>query len=257
MMTLLCLILAALYLLGGRRPVRVLDTPPRWHARHWRATAFLGGLGMLLVGLSGPADALARSTMASRTAQLIALMMVVAPLLVLGASQPRFRRLFRQARSARPRMATPIVAFLLFNGAILVAFLPAVARATAEAGWPRQLEQVLLVSLAYFFWSQAIDQPPTRSRLTHIGRVVFLILSSAQLRVLGAILGFASTPFYPVPLVDQQIAGGIIMVPGVITDLVVLTACLYLWLGQDDRRQVGRGDPGGRRRGSIAREMRA
>jgi len=51
------------------------------------------------------------------------------------------------------------------------------------------------------------------------------------------VLGFASASFYPVPLVDQQIAAGILMVPGVLTDLVVLTVCLYLWLGQDDRRQ--------------------
>jgi cytochrome c oxidase assembly factor CtaG len=56
-----------------------------------------------------------------------------------------------------------------------------------------------------------------------------------------------------VPLVDQEIAAGIIMVPGVLTDLVVLTVCLYLWLGQEDRRQLRRGDPGGRRLPVIGR----
>jgi hypothetical protein len=51
---------------------------------------------------------------------------------------------------------------------------------------------------------------------------------------------------------DQQIAAGIVMVPGVLTDLIVLTVCLYLWLGQDGRRQVRHGDPGGGRRPAIA-----
>jgi cytochrome c oxidase assembly factor CtaG len=135
----------------------------------------------------------------------------------------------------------PILAFLLFNGAILVAYLPAVYRATAGPGWPRQVGQLAMVGVAYLFWSQVIAQPPAHCRLSHLGRVVYLFLSSAQIRVLGVILGFAAAAFYPVSLFDQQVAAGILMVPGVLTDLVVLTVCLYLWLGQDDRGQVQRG----------------
>jgi cytochrome c oxidase assembly factor CtaG len=249
----LCALVAVCYWLGGRRPVRLLDAPRRWNGRHWRATAFLAGLSMVGVGLSGPVDALARASMATRTAQLIVLLMVAAPLLVLGAPEPRLRRLlFRRPRHLRPTLAIPILAFLLFNGAILAAYLPAVYRETAGAGWARQLGQLVMAALGYLFWSQAIDQPPGHCRLSHIGRVAYLFLSSAQLRVLGVILGFASASFYPVPLVDQQIAAGIIMVPGVLTDLVVLTVCLYLWLGQDDRRQIRQGDPGGRRLAGLS-----
>jgi len=238
-----CLILGVLYALGGRRPVRLLDAPRHWNGRQWRATAFFIALSLVGVGLSGPVDALARASMATRTAQLIALLMVVAPLLVLGAPEARFRRLLvGRPRPPRRPLAIPILAFLLFNGAVLLAYLPAVYRATAGPGWPRQLGQLTMVGLAFFFWSQVIAQPPAHCRLSHMGRVVYLFLSSAQLRVLGVILGFASAAFYPVPLVDQQIAAGILMVPGVLTDLVVLTVCLYLWLGQDDRRprELGR-----------------
>src|SRR5207302_7726520 len=110
----LCLILAVLYLLGGRRPVRLLDAPRRWNGRHWRATAFLGGLGMAAVCLSAPVDTLMRVSMSTRTAQLVALLMVAAPLIVLGAPEPRLRRLLnRSPRPARPRLALPVVAFLL------------------------------------------------------------------------------------------------------------------------------------------------
>ncbi|HEX9094673.1 MAG TPA: cytochrome c oxidase assembly protein [Candidatus Dormibacteraeota bacterium] len=235
----LSVIFGVLYLLGGRRPVRVLDARRLWSGRQWRATAFFVALGLAAAALSGPVDALARASMPTRTAQMIALLMVVAPLLVLGAPEPRFRRLLvGRTRPARRPLATPILAFLLFNGGILLAYLPAVYRATAGPGLPRQLGQVVMLGLAYLFWSQVIAQPPAHCGLSHIGRVVYLFLSSAQLRVLGVVLGFASAAFYPVPLVDQQIAAGILMVPGVLTDLVVLTICLYLWLGQDDRRQL-------------------
>jgi cytochrome c oxidase assembly factor CtaG len=235
----LCLIFGVLYLLGGRRPVRLLDARPCWNGRRWRATAFFVALGLVAAGLSGPVDALARTSMATRTEQLIALLMVVAPLLVLGAPEPRFHRLLNgRARPSRQSFAAPILAFLLFNGGILLAYLPTVYRVTASPGWPRELGQIAMVGLAYFFWSQVIAQPSAECRLSHLGRVVVLFLSSAQLRVLGVILGFASVAFYPVPLVDQQIAAGILMVPGVLTDLIVLTVCLYLWLGQDDRRQI-------------------
>ncbi|HXN57615.1 MAG TPA: cytochrome c oxidase assembly protein [Candidatus Angelobacter sp.] len=235
-----CFILGVLYVLGGRRPVRLLDARPHWTGRHWRATAFFAGLGLVGVVLSGPVDALARASMATGTAQLVVLVMLLAPLLVLGAPEPRFRRLFLRRPHPPRRRVVPVLAFLLFNGAMLLAYLPAAYRTTANPGLPRELGQLVLLGLACFFWSQVIAQPPAHCQLSHLGRAVYLFLSSAQLRVLGVILGFAPAAFYPVPLVDQQIAAGILMVPGVLTDLVVLTVCLYLWLGQDDRRQVRR-----------------
>jgi cytochrome c oxidase assembly factor CtaG len=232
----LSIILAGIYLLGGRRPVRLLGTAPHWTARQWRASAFFAGLVMLALGTSAPVDALTRQSLSARTAQLMALLMVVAPLLVLGAPQPRFLRLIRRGRQDRRSPSwVPPAAFVLFNGAVILSFLPAIYQATAGSGWAPQLFQLAMVGLAYLFWSQVIAQPPGQCRLSHLGRVVYLFLSSAQLRVLGVVLGFASASFYPVPLVDQQVAAGIVMVPGVLTDLVVLTVCLYLWLGQEEQ----------------------
>jgi cytochrome c oxidase assembly factor CtaG len=240
MAILVCLILFVLYLLGGRRPMRLLGAPRRWNGRRWRATAFFAGLVVTAVLLSGPADAMARQSFSARTGQLIGLLMVAAPLLVLGAPQPRLLRLIgKGTRDHGSSRWMPLAAFILFNVAVGLAFVPAIYQATAGPGWQRELGQLVMVALGYLFWSQVIRQSPAaQCRLSYLGRAVYLFLSSVQLRVTGLVLGFASASFYSVPLVDQQIAAGIVMVPGVLTDLVVLTVCFYLWLGQDDSGRI-------------------
>jgi len=226
----------------------VIDARPRWGARQWRAAAFLAGLAIIAISLSGPVDAVVRQTFWMRTVQLIVVVMVAAPLLVLGAPAPRVARLLGQSGRGpqRPSRRGAVLAFVLFNGALLLAYVPSVYAATASAGWTRQLAQLALAALGFFFWSEVIAQPPRRCALSHVERVFYLFLSSAQIRIVGLILGFASTSFYATPLFDQQLAAGILLVPGVLTDLIVLTVCLYLWLGQDDRRQSGHLDDGHR-----------
>jgi len=226
------------YVLGGRRPVSVVGKRRRWGARQWRTTAFASGLLIAIVGLSEPIDAVVRNAFWTRTAQLMVMVMVAAPLLVLGSPTPRFQRLLNWkggASGARAGTARSVGAFLAFNLAVLLAYLPGVYRTTAGPGWPRLLSQLTLVILGFIFWSQVIAQPPRACALSHLGRAAYLFLSSALIRLLGLVLGFASASFYGVPLTDQQLAAGIVMVPGVLTDLIVLTVCLYLWLGQESR----------------------
>ena len=259
MAAIVCLLLAGCYWLGGRRPLRIIDAQRRWGARQWRATAFLCGLTIIAVSLSEPIDAIVRRTFWMRTAQLIVVTMVAAPLLVLGAPAPRIQRLLgRSLRGPQnPSRLEAVLVFVLFTGALLLAYVPSVYAATASASWIRQLAQLVMVVLSFLFWSEVIAQPPRHCALSHVERVFYLFLSSAQIRIVGLILGFASASFYGTPLVDQQIAAGILLVPGVLTDLIVLTVCLYLWLGQEDGKPAGRFDTGGRALPAIGqRQMR-
>jgi cytochrome c oxidase assembly factor CtaG len=192
-------------------------------------------------------DAIARNRFWLGTIQLVLLVMLVAPLLVLGAPWPRFAYLLGQARSGRSgsgRLA--MLAFALFNGMLFAAYLPPVVAAVDRPGLLRQAAQLAVIGVAVFFWSQVIAQPPRRCALNHVERVAYLVISSVLIRVLGLVLGFASASFYGVPLIEQQLAAGILLVPGVFTDLIVLTVCLYLWLGQDARKSAERFDSGGR-----------
>lgn len=234
------------YWLGGRRPVRVIPLSRRWSARHWRATAFFSGVGLALVLLSDGIDMVARERIWLGTIQLIALVMLVAPLLVLGAPWPRFAYLLGRARSGQSgsRWLT-VLAFALFNGMLFAEYLPPVVAVLGRPGLLREAAQLAVVGVAVFFWSQVIAQPPRRCALNHVERVAYLVLSSVLIRILGLVLGFASASFYGAPLIEQQLAAGILLVPGVFTDLIVLTVCLYLWLGQDARKSAERFDSGG------------
>lgn len=241
----LCLIAAIGYWIAGRRPVRLWGARARWTGRAWRTTAFLSAL-LLIALLCGPLDAVARRTFWLRTADLMALLMLASPLLVLGAPGARVSRRFHLGSGSVPGRWRPLAAFALFTAALIVTYLPAVYRLIASAGLVRGASQVAIVVVAYAFWAQVIAQPARPCALSHVGRVAYLLLSSAQVRILGLVLGFSPTSFYGVPLIDQQIAAGILMVPGVLTDLIVLTVCLYLWLAQDERRHLGGSDRGGR-----------
>jgi cytochrome c oxidase assembly factor CtaG len=247
MVTVLCVFLAIGYWLGGRRPLRVIDAQRRWGARHWRTTAFGAGLAIVVLATLYPIDAFARQTVYLRTVQLIVLAMVATPLLVLGAPLPRWRRLIGQAPRGAERytLLGALAAFVLFNGALVLVYLPVVFRTTASVAWALQAEQVVIVVVGIAFWSQVIAQPPARCLMPHLRRIFYLFASSVVLRILGLVLGFAAAPFYGVSLFDQQIAAGILLVPGVLTDLIVLTVCMYLWLAQDDRaaRQSATGGP--------------
>lgn len=235
------------YWLGGRRPIRVVPPSRRWGARQWRATAFFSGVALAMLLLSNVVDAVARGRIWLGTIQVVLLVMLVAPLLVLGAPWPRLAYLLGKARSGRLASRwLAILAFALFNGMLFALYLPPVVAAIGKPGLLRQVVQLAVMAVAVFFWSQVIAQPPRRCALNHVERVAYLVLSSVLIRVLGLVLGFASASFYGVPLIDQQFAAGILLVPGVFTDLVVLTVCLYLWLGQDERKSAERFDSGGR-----------
>ena len=241
----LCLVAAIGYWFAGRRHVRLWGARPRWSRRAWRTTAFLSAL-LLVALLYGPFDWALRQRLWLQTAGTMAVLMVAGPLLVLGAPGARLWRRLGFGRASPRGRGRSIAAFTLFSATLCLAYLPAIYRLTAPVGLARQASQVAIVLVGYAFWSQVIAQPGRPCALSHIGRVAYLFLSSVQVRILGLVLGFAPASFYGVPLIDQQLAAGVMMVPGVLSDLIVLTVCMYLWLAQDERRHLGGSDRGGR-----------
>ncbi len=257
-----------LYVWGGSRRVHGIEAPPGWGAAQWRTTAFFSGLAVLVVALDTPIETLTRQLFWVHMTQHLLLIMVAAPLLVLGAPglqmwrglplairRPLGRMAFkhpvmRPMRRLFARAAGPVGAWGLSSANLWVWHWPAAYDLTLRSHAVHHLEHALFLGLGLLFWAQVIDQPPFHCRLSPLKRIVYVFLGALQAWALAAVLGFASIPFYAYAqmtwrpggmsaLTDQQFGAGIMWVPGSITYSIVIIACTYLWLRDEELSAEG------------------
>src|SRR6267378_3483089 len=248
---------AILYLWGGQRRV----APPFRR----RAVAFWSGLATILLALDTPVEALARQLFWAHMTQHLLLIMVAAPLLVLGAPwlqiwrglplsirRPLARTAVRHPALAGPRrviawLSAPASAFMLATANLWFWHWPAAYDLTLRDHLVHHLEHGLFLGLGILFWAQVIDQHPFHARLPQLQRAVFVFGATIASWTLAAVLAFATAPFYSYAalpsrpggisaLTDQQFGAGIMWVPGSITYSIVFIMCLYLWFREEDAR---------------------
>ncbi len=109
-----------------------------------------------------------------------------------------------------------------------------------------EIEHLSFLGTALFFW-WVVLQPAGRRRLSDGMSVLCVVTMGMQGGLLGALLTFAGTSFYPVqsagaaswgltPLEDQQLAGLIMWLPAGLVYLGVAAALFVAWLRNDDVR---------------------
>ena len=258
-------VIAILYLWGGRRRVHLADHASTWDASRWRAVAFWTGLGVMVFALDTPLESLARQLFWAHMTQHLLLIMVAAPLLVLGAPwlqvwrglplsirRPVAKTLVRHPALAGLRtvfaaVTAPVGAWIASSGNLWFWHWPAAYDLTLRNHAVHHLEHSLFLGLGILFWAQVIDQHPFRARLSQFKRVAYVFTATIQAWALAAVLAFATAPFYAYAwlpsrpggisaLTDQQFGAGIMWVPGSITYSIVFIACIYLWFNEEDAR---------------------
>jgi putative membrane protein len=263
---------AVWYWRGSRRPsLRVVGTAARRRVVPWRGLCFAAGLVVVLVALDSPVERLADDWFWAHMLQHVLLMMVAAPLLVLGAPWMPFwrplplgfrRRLARALvknpsfgwlRRASGAVASPLAAWLLFDLDLGLWHVPALYDLTLRNTGVHYAEHLSFVLLGVLFWSQVIESPPFHLRLSPFGRVIYTTAGSAASWLLALVLTFATTPLYPAQsaghhhlsaLADQQLAAGVMLGPGSIPYAIVVFYWLYVWLGADESgRRRGKRQP--------------
>ena len=258
---------AVLYVVGSRRGRGRGGTQGQTPEERLRACAFAAGLAVIVLALDSPLDGAADTLFWAHMLQHILLLTVAPPLILLGRPWPRmWRALPLETRTrvgrglARSRLAAPIrrlarpwPAWLLFNGALVVWHIPALYDATLRSGWVHQLEHAIFFFTGLLFWARIVDPGPLRPKLSWTGRIAYAIGAMVVGWGLAVALVLAPHPLYPAyaslphrpggisAMTDQQLAGGMMWVPGSIAYTVAILFAFYRWL--EPERRPGRPEP--------------
>ncbi len=177
---------ALLYLVGGRQSATASAATKRW-----RGASFYAGLTIAALAISSPIDAYADRLFWVHMVQHVLLMMVAPPLLLVGRPWPRLlrplplnvRRPLARAALAGPtlaplrhafrRLASPLPAFAVFNGTLLVWHLPLLYDLTLRDGPVHDLEHALFFGTALLFWVHLLPGASGRPQLSDAARALY------------------------------------------------------------------------------------
>lgn len=253
--------LAVFYWIGNRRTV----TPERKRvAQRWRSACFYAALAVLAIALASPIEPLSGQLFWVHMIQHVLLLVVAAPLFVLARPWIRLwrclpletRRWLARGLTQSERMGPlrlisrtlghPVSGFLAFSVVLLAWHVPALFDATLRSSTMHALEHTLFFCTALMFWKQVIASPPLHARLLAAQRVVYSIGGMIVSWALAVVLALAPHPLYGFyalersrpggisAMADQQLAAGIMWVPGSVTFLIVVFVYVHRWLTPPD-----------------------
>ena len=214
----------------------------------WRAGAFCAGWLALIVALVSPLDALGGRSFALHMVQHELLMLVAAPLLVLGKplavwawALPQSALKFAAAavhaegwRTFWQRLTAPAAAWSLHAAALWAWHAPALFQAGLQSEAVHVLQHASFLLSALLFWWAVL-----RGRAGAMA-VLYVFTTLLHTGFLGALLTFAPAVWYPAyggtapfgltPLEDQQLGGLIMWVPAGAILMLAGLALLAQWL---------------------------
>jgi len=243
------IVAAALYARGSAR----LRRPGRFRApaRRMEVLSYWCGWTALAVALISPLHRLGEGLLSAHMAQHELLMVVAAPLLVLGRPfvvalwglPAGWRRTVGgwtgRLRPLRRAVSRIEVAWALHAAAIIVWHVPALYQRTVHSDLLHTIQHSSFLLTALVFWWSVLPAATPRGR--HGAAILSLFSTMVYTGGLGALLTLARTPWYPAygeaaplwgmtPLEDQQLAGLIMWVPGGVTYLLATLWVAAAWL---------------------------
>jgi putative membrane protein len=225
-----------------------------------RLAYFAGGWGALVLALLSPIDELAEQLFSAHMAQHELIMVIAAPLMVLARPIPmmlwafpaRWRRaigrviLGRSVRAAWREGTEPFAAFLVHGVVIWTWHIPSLFQATLRSELVHALQHLSFFGSAVLFWWSIIH---VRARSRRGAGIMSLFATAVHTSVLGALMTFSRTPWYPSygafadrwglsPLADQQLAGLVMWIPASVVYLVACLCVAYRYLRESESTVV-------------------
>jgi cytochrome c oxidase assembly factor CtaG len=226
-----------------------------------RTVAWLAGLAAILVALDSGVERYDTTLFSVHMVQHLLLTMIAVPLLLyagpitllLRASGPATRRRWilplLHARVVRG-ISHPVVAWLVFAGVMWASHFSPLFNAALEDELLHRLEHALFLGSAALFWWPVVGPDPSPWRMRYPARILYVGLQMPQNTFLALAIYSATAPLYahyqtverdwgPSPLLDQQIAGGIMWLGGDLMFLGIVVLLVAAWFRDEDRRLVG------------------
>jgi putative membrane protein len=223
--------------------------------RRGEATAFVGGLLVLLVALNGPLHELSdRYLFSAHMVQHLLLTLVVPPLLLAGTPAWMIDGLLRPAALARgSRLLTrPLAALGLYTVALVAWHLPGpYGAALVSHGW-HIVQHLSLMAAATLAWWPVLGRSARAPRLHYAAQILYLFGFGLPMTAVAAMITAAEDVLYPfyaaaprivalAPLADQRLGGLIMWVPAGLVPLVAFTVVFFRWVAAEPESDEVRG----------------
>lgn len=249
-----------LYALGSVRLAR-----RGGRVRRIERAAFWAGWVTLFAAVAPPLDRLAAELFSMHMIQHKLLMLVGAPLLIVGrpivpwlwALPARLRPaagggLQHGAVAATWRLLTrPLVAWAVYGAVIWIWHLPALYEAAVAHEGIHAVQHATFVASAVLFWWGLVYG--RYGRAAYGASMLYVFTTMMHTGLLGALFALSGTPFYPLyeeralaagidPVRDQQLAGLYMWVPGSLVLMLFGLALTLAWLSEAERRSAALSD---------------
>jgi putative membrane protein len=221
--------------------------------RRWEAASFISGWLALVLALVSPLHAWGNVLFSAHMVQHEVLMLVAAPLLVLGRPIVAFLKALPVPAARRASLWTtatawrrfwhaitgPFVAWLLHAVILWIWHIPVLFDATIKNEAIHAAQHLSFVLSALLFWWAVMVG---RHRAIGYGAAVLYVFTTAlHSGLLGAIITFATRAWYPsyfqttaawglTPLEDQQIGGLIMWAPACVSYIIAGLALFAGWM---------------------------
>jgi putative membrane protein len=225
----------------------------------WLNVACFGaGLSALVVALLSPLDALSDVLFSAHMGQHEILMLVAAPLLVMGKPwltaawtlparwratklQPLRRQVLRPWHS----VTTPMTILVLHALALWIWHIPGLFEGALRNESVHAFQHLCFFGTAALFWWALVQG--RYGRAGYGAAALFVFMTAMHSGILGALITLAGRLWYPIygarsrgvgvdPLADQQLAGLIMWIPAGVVLTVLALGFLAAWLGEAGRR---------------------
>jgi putative membrane protein len=224
----------------------------------WQILWFALGWISLVIALDSPLHELGEQLFWVHMTQHEVLMLISAPLLILGRPHIAFLWAlpsgWRQSAGTVSRLrilrgfwafaSAPLSAWLVSAFALWIWHIPYLFDQTLRSDWIHAAQHTTFLATALIFWWPVVSR--TRS-LGYGGGLVYVFTTILHTSVLGALLTFAPRPWYSSyvltapawhvsALEDQQIGGLIMWIPAGTLLLMVALVLLVKWMNESQTR---------------------